>query len=475
MFLFSTNPKPNQMPLSAPNPIMLSRLSRPATRQLSASAATSKKSLAKPGRPNIVFVEGVRTPFVTSGTVFKDLMAVDLQRFALQELVKKTGIAFEDVGHVSCGTVIQEPKTSNIAREAWLTAGFPDTTPCNTVTLACISANVAITQIIGLLNSGYTEAGIAGGVELLSDVPIRYNRKTRSAMLSLQKAKTLPDKLKLGQTILQNLLKPELPAVAEFTSGETMGHSGDRLAAAFNVSRREQDEFAIRSHTLAQEAANKGLLSDIVPVFVPGKKGGTVSADNGIRVGTIEQLSKLKPAFVKPHGTVTAANASFLTDGASAALVTTEDFALKKGYKPKAFLRDFLFVAQDPKDQLLLSPAYVIPKLLDKAGLTLQDVDVFEIHEAFAGQVLANLNALDSDHFCKEHMKRSGKYGRIPIEKLNRWGGSLSIGHPFGATGVRLVSHAANRLHKEGGQIALIAACAAGGHGVGMLVERYPN
>jgi acetyl-CoA acyltransferase len=461
---------------------MLSRLSRETFPQqirlysaAAKSSSTTKKSLTKEGKPNLVFVDGVRTPFTVSGTVFKDLMAVDLQREALKALIKRTGVAFEDIGHVTCGTVIQEPKTSNIAREAWLTAGFPDNVPCNTVTLACISANLAMTQIMGLLNSGYLEAGIAGGVEVLSDVPIRYNRKARAAMLSMQKAKALPDKLGLGKTIISNLFSPELPAVAEFTSGETMGHSGDRLAAAFNVSRKEQDEFAIRSHTFAQEATKKGLLTDIAPVFVPGKKGETISADNGIRISTYEKLSSLKPAFIKPHGTVTAGNASFLTDGASAALLTTEEFAKKRGLKPKAYLRDFLFVAQDPKDQLLLSPAYVIPKLLDKAGLTLNDIDVFEIHEAFAGQVLANLNAMDSDFFCKEHMKRNGKYGRVPMEKLNLWGGSLSIGHPFGATGVRLVSHAANRLKHEGGQLAIIAACAAGGHGVGMLVETYPN
>uniref|UniRef100_A0A1I7X6M8 acetyl-CoA C-acyltransferase n=1 Tax=Heterorhabditis bacteriophora TaxID=37862 RepID=A0A1I7X6M8_HETBA len=279
--------------------------------------------------------------------------------------------------------------------------------------------------------------------------------------------------VKNSKLIVKNLLSPELPAVAEFSTGETMGHSGDRLAAAFNVSRKEQDEFALRSHSLAKAATETGKLTDIMPVFLEGKNPQTIKVDNGVRVSTMEKMASLKPAFVKPHGTVTAANASYLTDGASACLIMTEDFALANGYKPKAYLREFQYVAQDPKDQLLLSPAYVIPKLLDKAGLGLNDVDVFEIHEAFAGQVLANMNALDSDYFCKEHMGRSGKYGRVPIDKINRWGGSLSIGHPFGATGVRLAAHAAGRLKEEKGQYAVIAACAAGGHGVGMLVEAY--
>lgn len=438
-------------------------------------AAAAPQAKSRKG-PNIVLVDAVRTPFVQSGTVFKDLMAVDLQKEAIRALVSRTKIPYKDIGHIICGTVIQEPKTSNIAREAALLAGVPDKVPCNTVTLACISANVAMTDAMGMIATGYIDTAIVGGVELLSDVPIRYNRKARKAMLTLQKAKTIPDKLKIGSEIVRNLLAPELPAVAEFSSGETMGHSGDRLAAAFNVSRREQDEFAIRSHTLAQQASDAGKLKDIIPVFLEGKKPTTVAKDNGIRVSTMEQMAKLKPAFVKnAGGTVTAGNASYLTDGASAALIMSEEFALANGYKPKAYLRDFQYVAQDPKDQLLLSPAYVIPKLLDKSGLTLKDVAVFEIHEAFAGQVLANLNALDSDYFCKTHMGRSGKYGRLPMEKLNLWGGSLSLGHPFGATGVRLAAHCAGRLKDEKGQYAVIAACAAGGHGVGMLIEAYPN
>ncbi|CAI2348567.1 unnamed protein product [Caenorhabditis sp. 36 PRJEB53466] len=440
-------------------------------RAVSSSIGTARtaSTAAKRNLPNIVLVDAVRTPFVVSGTVFKDLMAVDLQKEAIKALVEKTNLSYDKLDHIICGTVIQECKTSNIAREAALLAGIP----AHTVTLACISSNVAITQGMGMLATGNANAIIAGGVELLSDVPIRYNRKARKAMLGMNKAKDVPSKLKIGGEIVKNLLSPELPAVAEFSTGETMGHSGDRLAAAFNVSRKEQDEFAIRSHTLASEAAKKGKFTDVVPVFLDGKKPVTIKDDNGIRVSTLEKLSSLKPAFVKPHGTVTAANASYLTDGASAALIMTEDYALANGFKPKAYLRDYLYVAQDPKDQLLLSPAYVIPKLLDKAGLELKDVDVFEIHEAFAGQVLANLNALDSDYFCTEHMKRSGKYGRLPMDKLNLWGGSLSIGHPFGATGVRLAAHSAHRLKEEKGQFAVIAACAAGGHGVGMLLEAY--
>merc|ERR1711973_1045540 len=243
---------------------------------------------------------------------------------------------------------------------------------------------------------------------------------------------------------------PELPAIAEFSTNEVMGHSADRLASAFNVSRQEQDDFARRSHGNAQMAQDNGHLSDVIPVKVPKVKE-MVEKDNGIRVSTKDKLAKLKPAFVKPHGTVTAANASYLTDGASACLIMTEEKAKELGLKPKAYLRDFTYVSQDPKDQLLLGPAYAVPNVLGKAGLKLNDIDVWEVHEAFAGQILANLKALDSDSFCKNYIGLSGKFGAPTMDKFNLWGGSLSIGHPFGATGVRLAIHAANRLIKEDG------------------------
>uniref|UniRef100_A0A8R1EN08 Thiolase_N domain-containing protein n=1 Tax=Caenorhabditis japonica TaxID=281687 RepID=A0A8R1EN08_CAEJA len=188
-------------------------------------------------------------------------------------------------------TVIQEPRTSNIAREASLLAGVPDKIPAHTVTLACISSNVAMTQGMGMIATGNANAVIAGGVELLSDLPIRYNKSARGALLGFAKAKDVPSKLKVGSEFVKNALFPELPVVTEFSSGETMGHSGDRLAASFNISRREQDEFAMRSHTFAAEAAKNGKLSDIIPVFLDGKKPVTIKADNGIRVSSMDKLS----------------------------------------------------------------------------------------------------------------------------------------------------------------------------------------
>lgn len=357
-----------------------------------------------------------------------------------RSLLRKTKIDKELIDYIVYGTVIQEVKTSNIAREAALSAGFSNKTPAHTVTMACISANQAITTGMGLIATGTYDIIVAGGVEFMSDVPIRHSRKMRSLMLRANKAKTLGQRLSLLSTIRPDFLVPELPAVAEFSSGETMGHSADRLAAAFKVSRQEQDEYAFKSHSYAKEAETKGYFTDLVPFKVDGV-AKTVDKDNGIRVSTIEQLAKLKPAFIKPHGTVTAANASFLTDGASSCLLMTEAKAKELGLRPKAYLRDFLYVSQDPIDQLLLGPAYGIPQVLKRAGLQMSDVDSWEVHEAFAGQIVANLKALDSDWFCKEHLGLSQKVGLPDMNKWNRWGGSLSIGHPFAATGTRLAMH----------------------------------
>lgn len=437
------------------------------------SSAAAKPKVAKSGK-DMVLIDGVRTPFLMSSTTYKSLMPHDLQRMALVGLMQRTGLDKDLVDYICMGTVIQEVKTSNVAREAALGAGFSDLIPAHTVTMACISSNQAITTCLGLMNAGVYDVCVAGGVEFMSDVPIRHSRKMRQWMLALQKAKTPMAMLAHAAKLRPDFFNPELPAIAEFSSNETMGHSADRLSATFGITRQEQDEFALRSHKLAAEAQSKGYLSDIIPVKVP-KVNGFVDKDNGIRVSAPEQMAKLKPAFVKPHGTVTAANSSYLTDGASACLIMTEEKAKQLGLRPRAYLRQYTYVSQDPVDQLLLGPTYATPKVLELAGLSLNDIDVFEYHEAFAGQILANLKAMDSEWFAQNVMKRKSKVGQIPIDKLNNWGGSLSIGHPFGATGVRLAMHTANRLIREDGQYGVIAACAAGGQGVGMLIERHPD
>ncbi|CAF0757246.1 unnamed protein product [Didymodactylos carnosus] len=427
----------------------------PPTQQSGAKSA--KKQSLKSGGRDVVLIDGVRTPFLQSFTSYKNLMAYELARHALLGLVKRTKIDKSLPEYCVMGTVIQEVKTSNIAREALLSSGFSDKIPAHTVTMACISSNAAIATGVANISSGQNDLIIAGGVDFMSDVPIRYPRSMRKIMLSLNRAKSLPQRLGLmTQMLSPKNFSPEAPSIAEFSTGEIMGQSADRLSAAFDVPRKDQDAYAYRSHKLAQEATEKGYLDDIVPYYIGGESDA-ISKDNGIRVSSLEKMASLKPAFIKPHGTVTAANSSFVTDGASASLISSDEKAKELGLKPKAYLR----------------PAYATAKLLDEAGLTLNDIDVFEFHEAFAGQILANLNALNSDYFAKKYLNRSEKVGAIPMDKFNLWGGSLSIGHPFGATGVRLVTTAANRLIREDKRLGLVAACAAGGLGHAMLIERY--
>jgi len=419
---------------------------------------------------NVVLVDGCRLPFQPSGTKYNKLVAYDLARLALTGIMTKTGVSPKGIDYVLMGTVIQETKNQNIARDAGLAAGIPREVPSHTVTQACISSNQAICSGINLIQTGQADVVVAGGVETMSDVPIKFSKPLRERMLASRKIKSTSKMLGLLKGLKLKDLAPEAPSIKNFITGEVMGSSADRLAETFGVSRREQDEFALRSHHLAAKAHADGIYDDEV-ISYEGSR-----AELGCRGdSTIEKLSSLKPAFIKPNGTVTAANASFLTDGASAALIMSEEKALALGYKPKAYLREWTFVSCDPFDEMLLGPAYATSKVLDTAGLQLKDMGVVEFHEAFAGQVLANVNALNSQKFFDEKLGGKTKVGEVPMEKFNIHGGSLSIGHPFGATGARLVTTVANRLIREDQQYGITAACADGGIGHASIIERYPQ
>lgn len=424
----------------------------------------------------IVVIDGCRTPFLRSGTDYMDLMSYQLGQFAIKGLLHKTGIAPELIDYVVMGTTIQNVKTGNVARESAVTAGIPQTTPCHTVTMACISANQAIVTGTNIIQSGQADFVIAGGTDSCSDAPILFNRPMRKKLFKAQKLKTLGEKLSFFFSLRPKDFAPEAPAIAEFLTNKTMGLDCDILAARYGVKREEQDEFAARSHQLTANAFENGTLSnEVIPVELPPnfKK---ITKDNGYRGDTtVDKIAKLKPAFVKNGGTITAANASFLTDGAACVLLTTEEKAKELGLIPKSSIYAYNFVAQDMDKELLLGPTYATSKILKQTGLSLSDIDVFEFHEAFAGQILTNLKCMASDSFAKEKLGREKAIGEIPMEKFNLWGGSLSIGHPFGATGARLVTTASNRLHKENGKFALITACAAGGHGHAMILEKYTN
>lgn len=420
----------------------------------------------------VVLVDGSRIPFLKSNTNYKNLRSYDLARLALKGLLDKTQVNPTDIEQVIAGTVVSNFTTSNVARDCLLGSGLPNSIPAYTVAMACISANQAITNGIDLIRSGQKSCVIAGGTECLSDVPIRYKKKFRTKLIEAQKYKKPWDFFRFFKGLSAKDWLPEIPRVAEFATNRTMGQDCERMVARIGVTRREQDEYAMRSHHLAAKATEDGFLKEeITPISIE-PKFELLTEDNGFRKDScMEKLETLKAAFVKPHGTITAGNSSFLTDGAAFTLLMEEEKAKSLGYSPKVRMLSYVYTAQNSEDELLLGPAYAIPKVLKQAGLTMNDVDIFEIHEAFAGQVLSCLKSLDSDLFAKKNLGLSKKVGEISFDKLNTWGGSLSIGHPFGATGARLVTSAANRLIHEQKQFALIASCAAGALGHAIIIE----
>ena len=417
----------------------------------------------------VAFIDGARIPFNGAGTVYKDLISYDLGRLATKGIVDRNALDGKEVDYLYWGNVVQEVRTNNIAREITLGSGLPNTIPSHTIGQACISSSQAVCSGAEKILAGKADVILAGGSETFSDVPIRFSRPIRQRLLNFPKAakKGPLGILKLLKGLKLKDLAPEPPAIKNFSTGEIMGHSSDRLASRFGVTRAEQDAFAVKSHHCAAKAHAAGLYDqEIIPVN--GSR-----EENLIRGDTsVEKIGKLKPAFVKPHGTHTAGNSSPLTDGASACLIMSEDKAKALGYKPRSFLKAWAFVSVDPFEEMLLGPAYGIAKLLRENNLTIADVGVWEIHEAFAGQVLANLAALDSDAFCKEMLGQGKKYGRPDDSVLNSWGGSVAIGHPFGATGVRILTTATNRMHAENSKYAIMAACADGGQAHAALIER---
>lgn len=421
----------------------------------------------------VAFIDGVRTPFAKSPGPYAKLRSYDLGREALLALKNRNPILDDKCEQVTMGCVIHNAATSNVARESLIGAGYDLSIPASTVTLACISANKAITNSVEAIQAGVMKIAVAGGVESTSDAPVRISDKFKAVLLKAQKARGAKDYWKLFKQFKFKDLVPVAPAIAEFSTGETMGQDADRLAARFGVTRLEQDEFALRSHQMATKAWEDGKFDSEVQAIIAPPSFAPMEQDNTFySTSSIQKLSSLKPVFVRPNGTVTAGNASPLTDGASACLLMDVDEAKKQGYKPNVVIQGYTYSAHDPNGELLLGPAFTIPNLLNEAGLKISDVDVFEIHEAFAGQVLANLAALKDKEFCVERLGLKGAFGEIPMDKINTQGGSLSLGHPFGATGGRLLISAARRLEESDGEYALIAACAAGGQGSSILLKK---
>lgn len=416
-------------------------------------------------------VDGVRTPFMRSLDKFAGFTAHELATFALNGLINKTEISSTLVEYVCLGTVIADPNTSNIAREAVLSSVLNKTTPAHSVSMACISSNASTTTIMDLILTSRIECGIAGGVETFSDVPLRFSRNLRRMLLQSTKKKHLTDRLKLWSNFRLRDLKPEIPSPKEFSTGKTMGEAGDELAALFAISRKDADTYALLSHERAHKAWQLGhYQKQVIAVDVP-PSFTAIERDDGPRVSTFEKVSSLSPAFNK-YGINTAANSSFFSDGASAIMLATDEFCRQHDLTPLARIKDYFYTAGDPQNELLLGPALSVPILLKKNNLSVNDIDVFEVHEAFAGQVLANLKAMASAKFCRERLGLSQAMGEIPFDRMNLWGGSLSLGHPFGATGARLIHTAALRLQHEKSRYAIVTGCAASGLGSAILLER---
>jgi acetyl-CoA acyltransferase len=419
----------------------------------------------------VAIVEGCRTPFAKSGTAFKDLSAVELGKVAVRELVSRTELDVKEIDHLIFGTVVQSVQEPNIAREVLLGAGIPATVPAFTVGRACASSNQAITSAAEHIALGMADVAIAGGAESLTDVPILFSDQMRDALVKASKARSLGDRIKAFAGIRPQHLAPITPAIAEPTTGLTMGESAERMAQENGISREEQDRWALRSHRLAWQATEDGRLTrEIAPVFADGE---AVTRDNGIRADTsLEKLAQLRPAFDRKFGTVTAGNASPLTDGASAVLLMSEDKAKALGYEPLGYIRSYAYAALDPSDQLLQGPVFATPVALRRAGLSMQDIDLMDIHEAFAAQVLSNLQWLQSKKIAEERLGLTEPPGVPDEERINVMGGSIAVGHPFGATGGRITVTLLNELKRRGQQFGLITVCAAGAMGIAMVVER---
>jgi acetyl-CoA acyltransferase len=421
----------------------------------------------------VAIVAGVRTPFAKAGTAFKSISAIDLGKLCVAELLQRTNLDGKEVQSLVFGTVVPSVLAPNIAREVSLLPLLPKGVEAYSVSRACASANQAITDAADQIALGHHDISIAGGSESLSNIPVLHSQGFAEALVLASKAKSLPARLRVLARLRPKDLIPITPAIAEPSTGETMGQSAEKMAKLNAISREEQDHFALRSHRLASAGTTDGrLTAEIMPVYVPPKFESVLTSDNGIREDTsYEQLAALKPVFDRKYGSVTAGNSSPLTDGGACVLLMSEDRAKALGYPPLGIIRSYAYAALDPGEQLLQAPVLAAPVALKRAGLTLKDMDLVEMHEAFAAQVLSNLKGFESKWWA-ERAGFSQPVGEVDRAKLNVMGGSIAIGHPFGATGARITTTLLNELRRRGGQFGLMTVCSAGGMGFAMVVER---
>lgn len=434
-------------------------------------AKRATKTTSSPRRA--VIVDGRRTPFVRAFREFTRIDSIGLGVAATRALLDATGIPRDAIDAMIWGGVILPGMAPNLAREIALDLRLPPSVEGMTVTRACASGLQAVTLAAAAIERGEADVIIAGGSDSTSNAEIKLPQKLVHAMapLALGKPKPADYLAVLSQLMPIQEILPTRPRIAERTTGELMGESAERMARRNGISREAQDQFAARSHKRAAAAIASGRF-DVEVSAVQTPEGQLVTADTLVRADTsVEKLAPLRPVFAK-DGTLTAGNSSPLTDGGAAVLLMTEDKAAQLGLTPLATIQSWSYVGVDPADQLLMGPALAMPKALERAGLDLEDIDLVDLHEAFAAQVLAILSMLGSDAFARERLGRDRAVGEIDPARLNVHGGSVALGHPFGATGARMVTTMARELHATGKDTALLGICAAGGLGAAAVLRR---
>jgi acetyl-CoA acyltransferase len=426
-----------------------------------------------PGRRAAV-VAGLRTPFVKAGTDFKDLSATDLGALVVNELLARSGISPKEFDQVVFGQVVPSKLVTLIGREMVLRSNLPRNVEAHTVARACATSVQAATTVADSIALGHSDCAIAGGAESISDAPIFASRTLAQALAELQRARSLGERLRILSNLRPKDFTPEPPALTEPTTGLTMGQSAEKMAQVNEIPREAQDRLAHASHVRAAAAWDAGKFDgEVMHVAVPPKFAKVSARDNIVRKDTtLEALGQLKPVFDRRYGTITAGNASPLTDGAAALVIMSEEKAKALGLTPLGYLKSYAYAALDPRDQLLQGPAYAAPIALDRAGLSLRDMDLVDMHEAFAAQVLSNLKAFASKQFAEKELGRAEPIGEVDPAKLNVNGGSIALGHPFGATGARMILQTLRELDRRKGQHALLTVCAAGALGAAVVLER---
>jgi acetyl-CoA acyltransferase len=426
-----------------------------------------------PGRRAAV-VAGLRTPFVKAGTDFKDLGAIELGALVVNELVARTGLPPATYDGVIFGQVIPSKLVTMIGREMVLRTQLPRSVEAHTVARACATSLQAATAAADQIALGRSSCVIAGGAESISDAPIFAGKRLAQALIELSKARSMGARLSILASLRPRDFTPEPPALKEPTTGLTMGESAEQMAQKNGIPRPAQDELALQSHRRAAAAWAAGHLDgEVMRVPVPPRYAKVAATDNIVRADTtLEALAQLKPVFDRKYGTITAGNASPLTDGAAALVVMAEEKAKALGLTPLGYIRSFAYAALDPRDQLLQGPAYAAPVALDRAGLTLADMDLVDMHEAFAAQVLSNLQAFGSKAFAEKELGRGEAIGEVDPTRLNVNGGSIALGHPFAATGARMITQTLRELGRREKQYALLTVCAAGALGAALVLER---